>query len=253
MAPPPPPPIAGIFFDVVQGLLAIFLLFLLLPIIQVIVFNVFYWLIGMPLGLQPNQVGGFFNYVFFPGFVLKLLLRASIVPMLGGNTGTNLGMNFKGVYAYTWVDLDEDLLKEFIFVYSPYLLVFVNFLIIMFYKPLLMLLTYNGVPLILAIVIVVYLFMSIIITGFPTPQDTYAFFVLLARDFPMAIVMTFAITVNSLLLIPYFGLDIATTIAFIQFVVLLVGELRVQRILRILRNPEDNAEEYLNYVDLGII
>lgn len=245
--------ILAIFFYVIQVLLFISIIVIVFPFAHYFILNVLYTVIGLPLGLQPDVVSNYVGILFFPGTLLKLLVRSAVIPILGGQSGTNMGMNFRGVYANTWVDLNGRLSREALFIFSPYMLLLLEVPLGFFFMRIVDFLSYNGVNVLFSIIIVGYLMISIIITGLPTPQDVYAFFVLFTRNHPLTFFMLMGILFDSLLLVPFLGLDLASTFAFFQIVAFLVIEVRTSRILNILSNPDENPEAFLNLVDLGVI
>ncbi|RMG39505.1 MAG: hypothetical protein D6732_04065 [Methanobacteriota archaeon] len=243
----------NLFFNFVQVLLVILMVFLVIPFIHYFIFGFIYYAIGRFFGLQPYEVARYIGVLFFPGTFLKLMVRAAIIPILGGRSGTNLGMNFQGVWANTWVDFDGRLSREAVFIFSPYILLLLEIPLAVFFSQIVELLSYNGINILFSMILVGYLMVSIIVTGLPIPQDVYSFFALFTRNHPLAFFMFLGITFNSLLLVPSLGLDLASTFAFFQLVAYLVIEVRTNRILSILRNPDEFPEDFMDLVDLGVI
>ncbi len=242
-----------LLFKFIQIQLLIILLLLIFPFIHYFVLNFFYLIIGFPLGIQPDILEGYFNMIFFPGTLMKLFVRTSMIHILGGNMGRNFGMNFYGVYSNGFVNFDRKLSKEMIFILSPYVLFLLEFFFAIFFNDIAEFLSYNGLPLIAAYALIIYLMISIFITGLPTPYDAQVLFFLFVHDHPLVFFMLLGILFNSIMFIPYFGLDIASTIAYLQIIFLLIFELRTARILRIINNPDQYPEEFLDLVNLGVI
>lgn len=194
------------------------------------------------LRVRTYTLQSFTSNIFFLGYYIKQIFLISVANLIGVrvNNGFVFGnMNFHANFGRITKFRDSMILS-----FASFILLGIGVLIIFLGVQLSELLIFWGMNETVAILLPLYLCLSIFVTGRPTTNEVFAPLLFLVKTHSDFVIMSICIFISSALLLNVLGLYITSLLTIGQFAILVMSELRYARLREILEDPENNFSAY---------